>query len=74
MRIKREIRRLVIFGRSNLALDAPISHVSLVACRNLLIYFESDLQKQILDRLLYALDPDGVLFLGKSESQLANSA
>src|SRR5215467_13648143 len=73
LRVNREIRRLVIFGRSNLGQDAPISHVNLLVCRNLLIYFNSDLQKQILNRLHYALEPGGVLFLGKSESQLTNS-
>lgn len=45
LRVNREIRRLVIFGRSNLAHDAPISHVNLLVCRNLLIYFNSELQK-----------------------------
>ena len=73
LRVNREIRRLIIFGRSNLAHDAPISHVNLLVCRNVLIYFDSDLQKQILSRLHYALEPRGVLFLGKSESQLATS-
>ena len=73
LRVNREIRRLVIFGRSNLGQDAPISHVNLLVCRNVLIYFDSDLQKQILTRLHYALEPGGILFLGKSESQLTNS-
>ena len=73
LRVNREIRRLVIFGRSNLGQDAPISHVNLLVCRNVLIYFDSDLQKQILARLHYALEPGGILFLGKSESQLTNS-
>jgi two-component system CheB/CheR fusion protein len=73
LRVNREIRRLVIFGRSNLGQDAPISHVNLLVCRNVLIYFDPDLQKQILARLHYALEPGGILFLGKSESQLTNS-
>ena len=73
LRVNRELRRLVIFGRSNLGQDAPISHVNLLVCRNVLIYFDPDLQKRILTRLHYALEPGGVLFLGKSESQLANS-
>ncbi len=73
LRVNREIRRLIIFGRGNLVQDAPISHVNLLICRNILIYFDSDLQKQILTRLHYALEPGGVLFLGKSESQLTNS-
>lgn len=73
LRVNREIRRLVIFGGSNMGQDAPISHVNLLVCRNVLIYFDSDLQKQILTRLHYALEPGGILFLGKSESQLTNS-
>lgn len=73
LRVNREIRRLVIFGRSNLGQDAPISHVNLLVCRNVLIYFDSPLQKQILSRFHYALEPGGILFLGKSESQLTNS-
>jgi len=74
LRLNRELRRLVIFGRSNLLSDAPISHVDLLVCRNVLIYFDTAAQAHILSRLKYALNEGGVLFLGKSESQLkANS-
>jgi two-component system, chemotaxis family, CheB/CheR fusion protein len=73
VRINREQRRLVIFGRSNLMLDAPISHCQLIICRNLLIYFDTATQKQILARMYYALEPGGVLFLGKAESKLSES-
>ena len=73
-RINREIRRLCIFGRGNLVSDAPISHVHLLLCRNVLIYFNSELQRSTLKRLHYALEPGGVLMLGKSESQLSQSA
>jgi two-component system CheB/CheR fusion protein len=74
LRVNREVRRMVIFGRSDLAKDAPISHVQLVVCRNVLIYFDSITQTHILNRFHYALDPGGILFLGKSESKLTNSA
>lgn len=73
VRISREIRRMIIFGRSNLYSDAPISHCQIVMCRNVLIYFDSAAQKQIYKRLHYALDPNGVLFLGKAESKLSES-
>jgi two-component system CheB/CheR fusion protein len=72
LRVSREIRRLTIFGRSNIVSDAPISHCNLVVCRNVLIYFNSTTQDQVLSRMQYALEPGGVLFLGKAESQLAN--
>jgi len=69
-RIARDVRRLVILGRSNLLNDSPISHVDLLICRNVLIYFDAMAQQHILSRLRYALNEGGVLFLGKSESQL----
>jgi len=65
---------MLIFGRSDLAQDAPISHVQLILCRNVLIYFDSITQTHILNRLHYALDPGGILFLGKSESKLSTSS
>jgi two-component system CheB/CheR fusion protein len=70
MRVARDVRRMVIFGKSNLLADAPISHVDLLLCRNLLIYFDATAQTHIMGRLRYALNDGGVLFLGKSESQL----
>jgi two-component system CheB/CheR fusion protein len=73
MRISRDVRRLVIFGRSNLASDAPISHCHLVICRNVLIYFDNDAQRHIFSRLHYALEREGILFLGKAESKLTES-
>jgi two-component system CheB/CheR fusion protein len=71
--VHRELRRRVIFGRHNIVVDAPISRIDLLACRNLLIYFERGTQDKILPRLHYALVDDGVLFLGKAETQLARS-
>jgi two-component system CheB/CheR fusion protein len=69
-RVTGGVRRMVIFGRSNLLSDAPISHVDLLLCRNVLIYFDATAQTDILKRLQYALNDGGFLFLGKSESQL----
>ena len=73
LRIVRDLRRMVIFGRSNIVTDAPISHCNLVTCRNLLIYFDTATQKHVLNRLHYALEPGGILFLGKAESKLSDS-
>ena len=70
VRVQRDVRRLCIFGRSNLVTDAPISHVHLLVCRNVLIYFDMALQRQVLEKFHYALNSGGILFLGRSESQL----
>ena len=72
-RIHRDLRRMVIFGRSNMLLDAPISHCNIIVCRNLLIYFDPEAQRQVVSKLHYALEPGGVLFLGSAESKLNDS-
>jgi len=67
-RVAKFLREMVIFARQNLLSDPPFSRMNLIACRNLLIYLEQDLQRKILPTLHYALKPGGFLFLGESES------
>ncbi|MDQ4036761.1 MAG: PAS domain S-box protein [Actinomycetota bacterium] len=66
------LRRAIIFGRNDLVQDAPISHIDLLVCRNTLMYFDAETQARILQRLHYALDPGGILFLGKAELLLSH--
>jgi two-component system CheB/CheR fusion protein len=72
-RFRRDLRRWCIFGRHNVAQDPPLSHIDLLICRNVLIYFTSALQERILARFHYAVREGGFLFLGRSESLLARS-
>jgi len=69
---RKDLRRSVIFGRNDLVQDAPISHVDLLVCRNTLMYFNAETQSRILGRLHFALNPEGVLFLGKAEMLLSH--
>ena len=67
-RVKKSIRDLVVFAKQDVIKDPPFSKLDLLSCRNLLIYMDQDLQKKILPLFYYALQPDGFLFLGSSES------
>lgn len=67
-RIRKEIRDLAIFAPQNVIKDPPFTKLDLISCRNLLIYLNSDLQKKLLPIFHYALKPDGLLFLGPSET------
>ena len=64
----KQIRAMCIFSNHNLITDPPFSHLDLLCCRNVLIYFESDLQKKLVPMFHFALKPGGLLFLGPSES------
>jgi two-component system, chemotaxis family, CheB/CheR fusion protein len=63
----KELRRSVIFGRHDLIQDAPISRVNLLVCRNCLMYLNAEAQSRVLERLHFALDETGFIFLGKAE-------
>ncbi len=66
--INRGIREACIFSRHNLAKDPPLSHMDLITCRNLLIYFSPTLQRHVISTFGYALQPNGCLILGSSET------
>jgi two-component system CheB/CheR fusion protein len=69
----RDLRRSVIFGRHDLIVDPPISRVMLLACRNTLMYFNSEVQQRILERFHFGIQDGGFLFLGKAEMLLTRS-
>jgi len=69
----KELRRSVIFGRHDLIQDAPISRIDLLACRNVLMYFNAETQARVLDRFHFALQNGGFLFLGKAELLLTHT-
>jgi two-component system, chemotaxis family, CheB/CheR fusion protein len=69
-----DLRRAVIFGRHDLVQDAPISRLDLLVCRNALIYFNAETQTKILRRFHFALNDEGILFLGKAEMLLSHTA
>ena len=72
--VRKEFRRSVIFGRNDLILDAPISRIDLLVCRNTLMYFNSETQDRILTRFHFSLEDDGILLLGRAETLLTHSA
>lgn len=66
--IKKSLRQNMVFALQNVIEDPPFSRVDLISCRNLLIYFNRDVQRRVLEIFHYALRSNGRLFLGKSES------
>ncbi len=62
------LRDIILFAGHNIIEDPPFLRINLITCRNLLIYFEQNLQKKVFNIFHYALTPNGYLFLGKSES------
>jgi two-component system CheB/CheR fusion protein len=66
--IVRPVRDRCVFAVHNLAADPPFSRMDLISCRNLLIYLGPALQQRVMSTLFYALQPDGCLLLGSTET------
>lgn len=69
-RVCREIREKVLISNHDVLSDPPFLNQDLIACRNLLIYFNQDLQNEVLKIMHYALRSGGFLFLGMADSTI----
>lgn len=70
LRIKKDLRKNVLFKQINLTTESykikKLYHV--IFLRNVMIYFNKEIQSRILNNLYTHLHPDGYLFLGHSEN------
>jgi len=68
---KPELRAMISTRPLNLATPFPrIGPFDVVFLRNVLIYFDPEVKRAVLDRVRTVLRPDGYLFLGGSETTL----
>ncbi len=72
--VRPEIRERVSFHEFNLLNNfSTLQHFDIIFCRNVLIYFSSEIKSDILNRMAKCLNPGGYLFLGGSESPTSYS-
>jgi chemotaxis protein methyltransferase CheR/type IV pilus assembly protein PilK len=64
-----ELRKRVCFAQLNIKnlKEAPFARLDLIYCQNLLIYYGREKRKQIVNRLVEFLRPEGILVLGPGE-------
>lgn len=66
--INQTVRDRVLFAQHNVVLDPPFTKLDLLICRNLLIYFDAELQQRLFPLFHYSLKSSGLLLLGSSET------
>ncbi|MBC7531254.1 MAG: protein-glutamate O-methyltransferase CheR [Oligoflexus sp.] len=67
-RLNPEIKSNIVFSTHNLATDEAFIDAQLVICRNVLIYFDRDLQDRAVSLMTRSLSHRGFLCLGSKES------
>lgn len=68
--IKPDLKKMVLFRRLNLMRpDFPFKGLfHLIFCRNVMIYFDKDTQRDLIGRFYRYTEPNGYLFIGHSET------
>ena len=66
--LDKELLQGVVFANHNLVTDRSFGEVQMIVCRNVLIYFNQDLQNKVLRLFYESLCPGGILCLGPKES------
>ena len=69
METKDTLKSLITFNHLNLLGEWPMKgKFDVIFCRNVVIYFSKETQRDLFDRYANILEPDGYLFIGHSES------
>lgn len=66
--LERRLKKAILFSDHSLATDVAFAEVQLVSCRNVLIYFERELQERAIGVLRDSLCRKGFLGLGHKET------
>lgn len=66
----KSLKQNIVFSPHNLAIDRSFNEFQLIMCRNVLIYFNQQLQNKVINLFYESLCPFGFLALGNKESLL----
>lgn len=70
--LSEKIRRMVTFREFNLLQDPrALGNFDIVFCRNVLIYFDQETKRKVLEGVARQLAPDGYLYLGGAETVIS---
>jgi chemotaxis protein methyltransferase CheR len=68
--LDKSLKQNIVFAVHNLAIDKSFNEFQLILCRNVLIYFNQNLQNKVINLFYDSLCPLGILALGNKESLL----
>jgi len=63
-----QLKKRIVFSTHNLAADTSFNHFQLIICRNVLIYFNQNLQNRVFALFDNSLETSGFLSLGSKET------
>ncbi|HLP72220.1 MAG TPA: protein-glutamate O-methyltransferase CheR [Bacteroidales bacterium] len=68
--VNNSLKKNIVFSDHNLVSDGVFGEMNMIVCRNVLIYFNRELQNRVIGLLYDSLLPGGLLCLGTKETLL----
>lgn len=66
--LNQEIKKKIVFANHNLVTDSDFGSMHMIICRNVLIYFDRELQNKVIHMFTRSLENNGILALGSKET------
>lgn len=66
--LDKSLKKNIVFSDHNLVTDGVFGEMNMIVCRNVLIYFNRQLQNKVLNLFFESLLPGGILCLGTKET------
>lgn len=66
--LNKSLKKRIVFSDHNLVTDGVFGEMNMIVCRNVLIYFDKELQDRVIHLFWESLCPGGFLCLGSKES------
>ncbi|MEA3499235.1 MAG: protein-glutamate O-methyltransferase CheR [Campylobacterota bacterium] len=66
-KVKKYLKEHILFFNHNLVTDGVMNEFQLIICKNVVIYFDDNLKKHVINLFDESLECNGFLVLGKSE-------
>jgi chemotaxis protein methyltransferase CheR len=66
--LDKSLKKNIVFADHNLVTDGVFGEMNMIICRNVLIYFNRDLQNKVLQLFYDSLIPGGILGIGSKET------
>lgn len=66
--LDKSLKKNIVFSDHNLVTDGVFGEMNMIVCRNVLIYFNRELQNRVYELFFESLLPGGILCLGAKET------
>jgi chemotaxis protein methyltransferase CheR len=68
VKLDQRLKKNIVFSDHNLVTDGAFGEMNMIVCRNVLIYFNRELQNKVIKLFYECLLPGGILCLGTKET------